>query len=136
MMVPADSAAFERPVRYWHGTRASLKRGDALLARSVTGTPRTRALMYPGVAPPAESADWVYVTTRHKFAWMHAFYSGADGDPIVLLVEPDETLERDPEYSARMQAFRCRSAQVILVDTTPAITEEEAASGWASVDGS
>ncbi|KRE55626.1 hypothetical protein [Phycicoccus sp. Soil748] len=61
---------------------------------------------------------------------MHAYYSGIEGDPIVALVEPDDTLERDLEYSERMRAFRCRSARVIVVDTTPAITEEEAASGW------
>lgn len=86
--------------------------------------------MYPGASSPAEAADWVYVTTRSKFAWMHAYYSGIEGDPIVALVEPDDTLERDLEYSERMRAFRCRSARVIVVDTTPAITEEEAASGW------
>lgn len=86
--------------------------------------------MHPGASSPAEAAEWVYVTTRHKFAWMHAYYSGVDGAPVVALVEPDETLEHDIEYSERMLAFRCRSARVVVVDTTPAITEEEAASGW------
>lgn len=127
---PAD-ADIDPPTNYYfHGTRASLTRGDVVLPRKEHGGPPTSGPLIPGGQRLLASDDYVYITRRHKLAWAYAHASGGRGKPIVLIVEPQGTVEPDPEHSTHMHAYRCKSAQVLLVDDTPAISAEVAENNW------
>lgn len=84
----------------------------------------------PGVEPHPEADEWVFDTTRLAFAWAYAWRSGGSGPPVVLVVQPSDDLQPDREHSPGMEAYRCSSAQVLLIDHTPLITEAQAEAGW------
>lgn len=70
------------------------------------------------------------MTTDRNLAWAYAHYSGGTGGPVVLLVEPQGTIERDPEHADHMPVYRCESARVVVVDPRAAMTAETAWLGW------
>lgn len=115
----------------YHGTRAGFRgRGGLLVSRSFHGGPGTTAPLNPGRVQPVDAPDWVYLTTDETLAWVYAWHAPGKGKPKVLIVSSIDGLEPDPEHSAAMTAWRCRSARVDRVLTTPAITEEDARGGW------
>lgn len=89
--------------------------------------------MMPGVEEQPEADQWVHVTTHFAFAWAYAWKSRGVGPPLVLVVNPFDDLEHDPEHSAHIPAYRCSSAMVRLVDRNPRITEEQADGGWEKI---
>lgn len=124
------------PTRYWHGTKASLHRGDRLLPRREHGGVPTSGPLVPGGQRLPQSDDWVYITTDRNLAWAYAHCSGGTGNPVVLLVEPVGAIEQDPEHSDYMPVYRCEAATVLVVDPRPAMTSEQAWQGWRPVVGS
>jgi hypothetical protein len=119
------------PVEAWyHGTRRGFRAGGVLLPRaSHTGVPTT-APLNAGQEPPSDAGQWVYVTRDLDLAWVYAWHAVGRGKPKVLRVNPVGTLERDPEHSVRMDAWRCEFAPVRQVLLEPTMTEAEARDGW------
>jgi hypothetical protein len=128
--VGSDPRPQQPPIRYWHGTKASLSAGDVLLPRREHGGAPTTGPMVPGGERLPESDDWVYVTTDRNLAWAYAHCSGGSGDAVVLLVQPLGAIHHDPEHSDHMPVFRCRAATVQVVDSRQAMTAEQAQRGW------
>ena len=71
----------------FHGTRADLQQGD----RIVAGRPSNY-----GAGKPAA---WVYVTARLEIAVLAAELAAGDGMPRVYVVEPEATVEDDPNVT-------------------------------------
>jgi hypothetical protein len=115
---------------YFHGTKASLKRGDVVVPRNLHGGPPTNAPLTAGGERLPESDEYAYVTTDYYFAWAYAYASGETGEPVVLVVEPRGFIESDPEQSEHMNAYRCHSALVLAVDRKAAFSAEAAEKGW------
>lgn len=72
----------------------------------------------------------MYVTRDLDLAWVYAYHATGRGRPKVLVVRPTGGLERDPEHSLRMDAWRTESAKVLRVLIEPTMTEAEAREGW------
>lgn len=123
-----------QPPFYFHGTRSTIAVGETLQPRAVTGAKQTTAPLVPGVDEHPEADQWVHVTTHFAFAWAYAWKSGEPGPPVVLVVKPTEDLHHDPEHSPHMPAYRCSSAEVVLIDPHPFITEEQAQARWEDID--
>jgi len=115
---------------WYHGTRRGFRSGGALLPRSFHQQAATTAPTNPGMSPTTDSDEWVYLTQDLDLAWAYAWAAPGRGKPKVLIVEPHGRIERDPEHSFRVDAWRCEWARVRKVLTTPTITEAEASSGW------
>lgn len=115
---------------FFHGTKAAFMPGDILLPRREHGNAPTDAPLVPGGERLAASDEYVYVTRRYLLAWAYAHMSGGSGDPVVLVVDPQGEVERDPESSDDMHAYRCKSARVLVVDDLVPISAEVAARGW------
>lgn len=113
-----------------HGTRRPFQRGGLLLPRSEHRGPGTTAPLNPGKQEPADAAQWVYLTTDLRLAWVYAWHAPGRGRPRVLTVAPLGEVEADDEHSAAMAAFRCQAAKVVAVDLSPVLDEEEARAGW------
>lgn len=126
---PAD-AEIDPPRDGFHGTKATLKPGDLVLPRGEHGGEPTNAPLVPGGERRPSSDEYVYVTRRYLLAWAYAHMSGASGDPLVLVVDPQGEIEPDPESSDHMYAYRCRSARVRAVDDLVPISAETAEQGW------
>ena len=88
---------------WYHGTRRGFRRGGLLLPRSTHGGPATSA---PAWRAPGR------------------------GKPKVLVIEPFGDIERDPEHSLAMDAWRGSWAKVRGVLTEPAVSEDAARAGW------
>jgi len=127
---PADAKADPPTEYYFHGTKASFTEGDVLRPRKEHGGAPTTAPLIPGGERHQSSDDYVYVTRRFYLAWAYAHASGGHGEPMVLNVEPQGSIERDPEHSDHMYAYRCESARVLFVDDKVAIGAEEAERSW------
>lgn len=127
---PADADIDPPRDGFFHGTKAALKPGDFLLPRKEHGSAPTNAPLVPGGERLAASDEYVYVTRRYLLAWAYAHMSGASGDPVVLVVDPQGEVEPDPESSDHMYAYRCKSARVRAVDDLVPIGAEAAARGW------
>lgn len=115
---------------YYHGTRRGFTRGGILLPRRFHGGPGTTAPLNPGETPQEDAADYVYVTTDPLIAWVYAMCASGRARPRVLTVRPIGEVERDPEHSASVPAYRCEAAKVLSVDFNAPITEAEARDGW------
>lgn len=131
---PADADLDPPRDAYFHGTKASLKPGDVLLPRKEHGCEPTDAPLVPGGERLPASDEYVYVTRRYLLAWAYAHMSGASGDPVVLLVDPQGEIEPDPESSDHMHAYRCQSARVRVVDDLVPISAETAEKAWKEPD--
>lgn len=114
----------------YHGTRKPYQRHGLLLGRAFHGGAPTTAPVNPGRQPLPDSDQWVYFTTDLDLAWSYAWLAAGRGRPRVLTIAPSGTVERDPEHSIEMNAWRCQQAYVLEVDLNPRITAEEAAAGW------
>jgi hypothetical protein len=116
---------------FYHGTRRGFTRGGYLMPRTFTGkSDSTTAPLKPGKSTASDSDRYVYITTSKILAWVYAWHAPGRGKPKVLTVEVLGAVERDPEHSLDMEAYRTDMAKVINVDTEPIITEEEAREGW------
>ena len=116
---------------FYHGTRVGFRsRGGLLLPRAKHGGPGTTAPLHPGETPQHDAADYVYVTTNPMVAWVYAWCAPGRGRPRVLTVRPTSDVQRDPEHSLEVEAYRCEAAIVEAVDFTPLCTEAEARDGW------
>lgn len=119
------------PPPLYHGTRAGFRgRGGLLAPRTFHGGSGTAAPLTPGAVAPTDSRGYVYVTTSPLVAWIYAWHAPGRGRPRVLTVRPLSEPEPDPEHSPTMEAYRCEAAIVESVDLVPAVTEDEARSGW------
>jgi hypothetical protein len=124
--------ATDYPRGYFHGTKADLRVGDSVLPRALHGnTPTTAPVTDPsGPLRLPDADDYAYVTTNYRLAWVHAHYSGPEGEPRVCRVQPERPVERDAEYNDSNGAYRCPSAVVLEVYDEPAVTAAQAAAGW------
>lgn len=123
------------PVVFYHGTRKGFSKGGYLFPRSFHKGAGTYAPLKPGFEPRKDAEDYIYITTSETLAWVYAWHAPGRGRPKVLVVEPHGVIERDPEHSIDMEAYRCDGiAKVLSVDTEPKINEFEAAAGWVEVD--
>lgn len=128
--IPADADIDPPTEYYFHGTKVAFAQGDVLLPRKEHDGAPTNAPLTPGGERHHASDGYVYVTTRLLLAWAYAHASGASGEPVVLKVEPQGPIEPDPEHSAHMYAYRCKSARVLVADDEPAISAEVAERSW------
>jgi hypothetical protein len=99
----------EKPrIRYFHGGNQGLQVGDYILPPDVA----------PGadfVEHPLHQKDRVYVST----ALAHAhFFASARPSPIVYEVEPEGTIEPDPDCNVGI-SFTCPKAKVVAIHEIP-----------------
>ena len=121
----------EGEVVFYHGTRRGFGRGGWLMPKRFhQNSEQTSAPVKPGRDRAADSEHWVYMTTHEELAWAYAWAAPGRGKPKVLVVEPCGVVERDPEHSVDMQAYRTEMAKVVEVLREPLLTEEEARDGW------
>jgi hypothetical protein len=114
----------------YHGTRRPFAKGGLLLPQSKHGGAGTHAPLMAGATSPADASGYVYVTTSETLAWVYAWCAPGRGKPRVLIVGPCGEVERDPEHSLAMEAFRCEAAAVLAVDLVPKVDEADAREGW------
>lgn len=114
---------------WFHGTKAPIKQGETVLPRREHGGAPTNAPLTPGGERFQATDDYVYVTMRYGLACAYAHMSGGSGDPVVLLVEPQGTIEPDPESYDHLYAYRCESARVLAVGEVP-ISAEVPEASW------
>jgi hypothetical protein len=131
---PRDVEQFAGGVVF-HGTRAPFRKGGWLFPRSFykglkEAARVTTAPVKPGRQPSPDADKWVYVTTNEALAWVYAWHAPGRGKPRVLIVQPYGPIERDPEHSVDMEAYRCPMAKVLDVDREPTVSEEDARAGW------
>jgi hypothetical protein len=116
---------------FYHGTRRGFSRGGFLMPKRFhQQQDQTSAPLIPGKERARDSDDWVYVTTSPELAWVYAWCAPGRGKPKVLVVEPSGPIERDPEHSPGMEAYRTSMAKVVAVLKDPLVTEQEAREGW------
>lgn len=127
---PADVEMDPPRDAYFHGTRGAWEVGQEVVPRRVSGEPPTNAPLVLGAEPHEASENYAYVTRRYLLAWAYAHKSGRSGEPVVLFVRPQGTIEPDPEHSDHMYAYRCDSALVRLVDESVPISAEVAEQAW------
>ena len=116
---------------WYHGTRRGFTRGGVLFPRAAHGGTGTGAPLSEGRQQPGDAQRWVYLTRDLDLAWAYAWSAAGRGKPKVVQVRPHGRIERDPEHSLAMDAWRCEWASVIDVLTEPTMTEEQARAGWA-----
>lgn len=115
-------------MQLYHGTRRGFTPGGWLLPRSDHGGPATSA---PASRALPQNEQHIYLTTDLDLAWVYAWHAPGRGRPKVLVVEPTQPIQHDPEHSPQMPAYRSRGmAHVAAVLTTPTVTEEQARQGW------
>lgn len=105
-------------------------KGGLLVPRNMHGGASTFAPLCEGREHLRGSENWVYVTTCQELAWAYAWAAAGRGKPRVLTVNPAGPLERDPEHSIDMEAYRCEAAFVVSVSTEPLMDEMTATAGW------
>lgn len=96
----------------YHGGVPGMKAGDKILPPKVTGA--SNLLQYAREIDPdgAQRDDRVYLTTESDMAALFAsVFPGGD----VYEVQPNETLEDDPDCLEPGISFQCASATIINV---------------------
>lgn len=113
----------------YHGTRRPFKRGGLLLPRAEHGGAGTSApvTVYDH---SDRAARFAYATEDRAIAWVYAWHAPGRGRPRVLVVDPLGAVERDPEHSLDMRAWRFEAALVREVFLIPEVSEQDAREGW------
>lgn len=96
-------------VRYFHGGRRGLTVGGYILPPSETKVPSTPDY---GEMGGLHRKDRVYVTNALLDA---QFYAAASHDPIVYEVEPQGSLEDDPDCRGPGRSYACEKAKIIAI---------------------
>jgi hypothetical protein len=91
---------------YFHGTREDFSRGGWLTPRAFHAGAPTDAPLNPGRQAREDSVDYIYFTRSLVLAWAYALEAPGTGKPKVLLIEPQDEVEFDPEHSLDMVAYR------------------------------
>lgn len=115
---------------WYHGTRRGFRPGGYLMPRTFHGGDGTAAPLREGQTEREDSNAWVYMTRDETLAWVYAFEAPGRGNPKVLVVEPRGEIQRDPEHSRDMDAWRTEFAKVLRILRDAPITEQEAREGW------
>jgi hypothetical protein len=101
------------PTRYFHGGKKGLRVGGYILPPATTGALSASDLV---ATSGNHQRDRVYVTTVYADA--QAFASPSR-KPVVYEVEPEGTLEHDPDVKQPGRSYACEKAKIISIPKVP-----------------
>ncbi|MGO9681447.1 MAG: NAD(+)--rifampin ADP-ribosyltransferase, partial [Beijerinckiaceae bacterium] len=99
--------------RYFHGGNKGLHVGEYLLPPATTKALSTSDLVD---TRGNHRTDRVYVTTVYTDAQM---YAAPNGKPVVYEVEPEGSLEDDPDDTLSGRSYACEKAKIISIHKVP-----------------
>jgi hypothetical protein len=99
--------------RYFHGENKGLRIGEYLLPPATTAAESTSDLVN---THGNHRTDRVYVTIIFKDAQM---FAAPNRKPVVYEVEPEGTLEDDPDDTLPGRSYACEKAKIISIYKVP-----------------
>ena len=99
--------------RYFHGGNKGLPVGAYILPPSTTKALSTSDLVFTS---GNHREDRVYVTTVLRDAQL---FASPNKNPVVYEVEPEGTLEDDPDVEQSGRSYACEKAKIIAIHKVP-----------------
>ena len=99
--------------RYFHGGNKGLRVGEYILPPATTKTLSTSQLVD---TRGNHRTDRVYVTTVFTEAQM---FAAPNRKPVVYEVEPEGSLEDDPDNKLSGRSYACEKAKIISIHKVP-----------------
>jgi hypothetical protein len=99
--------------RYFHGGNKGLRVGEYLLPPATTKAESTSQLVD---TCGKHRTDRVYVTTVFTDAQM---FAAPNRKPVVYEVEPEGSLEDDPDSKLSGRSYACEKAKIISIHKVP-----------------
>ena len=110
MKASADKRTEEKP--YFHGGKRGLKVDDYILAPSITGVSQNGE-----VPEEIRGKDHIYMVRNFVEA---APWAAQHSDAVIYEVEPEGTIEDDPDVKKPGLSYRCPKAKIVAVHEIPA----------------